>query len=67
MAGVQDNRLLDHEYARRARNLIGDLVCFRCQRKIRMGSRVHVYRIDHANNPPGHRIYHQRCYDELFI
>lgn len=34
---------------------------------IRLGSRVHVHRIDHNNHPPGHRPFHQSCWDQMFI
>jgi hypothetical protein len=64
---AQNDKLMDHEYSRRLRRRIGQLICFRCRGAISVGSRVHVHRIDHVRNPPGHRLYHQECWEELFI
>jgi hypothetical protein len=43
-----------------------ELICFKCGRRIRVGSKIHVHHLNHPNNPAVTRIYHLKCWKKLF-
>lgn len=64
---VQDNKLMDQRYSRRLRNKVGELRCVRCGGEVAVGSRVHVCSVDHNVTPNRFRLFHQECWDGMFI
>ena len=69
MGTAQDNKVLENHYLKnlKKRYLLEHLACARCNRKISVGSRIHVNLVFHSATPSTLRVYHQPCWDELFI
>lgn len=66
---MQNRTILSKAWARRLKTMykVERLVCCRCGRVVRVGSRVHVQSQHHALQPSTGRIYHRRCWRRLFF
>jgi hypothetical protein len=64
-----DDKKLTAMWARNLKTRMGveRLSCYRCGRSIRLGARVHVHHSIHRRTVPLFRIYHQACWESLFI